>query len=116
MLINDFEFSTLPPADTREVLLEAVLIFHSGGDWNDGRDLLFYNRVNCEATTKALCNKIREVLRVSRKGKGEDEQDYRYCDKCHCETLHNIHDDGHERDSSNDYIECTVCGNTRNSI
>ena len=114
MLINDFEINTVPPSNKREALLEAVLIFHSGGDWNDGRDLLYYNRVNGEATTKNLCDAIRSYLRVCRGSNKGDSQDYRYCDKCHYETLHNIHDDGHERDSSNDYIECTVCGNTKN--
>ncbi len=37
-------------------------------------------------------------------------RDDRYCDRCDRETLHDCKDSGHERDSSQDYRKCLVCG------
>ncbi len=34
----------------------------------------------------------------------------RYCDNCDRDTTHDSHDSGHERDSSQDYRKCLVCG------
>jgi len=33
-----------------------------------------------------------------------------YCEKCDKDTMHEIYDAGHERDSSNDHSYCLVCG------
>lgn len=38
--------------------------------------------------------------------------EWRSCKKCGILTLHVIHDSGHERDSSNDWVKCTACGET----
>lgn len=36
--------------------------------------------------------------------------DERFCAHCDRDTPHTCRDGGHERDSSNDYQKCTVCG------
>lgn len=36
-----------------------------------------------------------------------------YCEKCERETNHHCYSDGHERDSSWDRDQCTVCGWTK---
>ncbi len=37
-------------------------------------------------------------------------EDERFCEHCEKETPHTCYDSGHERDSSNDYQKCQVCG------
>lgn len=36
--------------------------------------------------------------------------DTKHCDHCDEETVHEIHNAGHERDSSNDWEKCLACG------
>jgi hypothetical protein len=44
-------------------LLNAVLIFHSGGEWTAEKRERWFNAIQCpEATTKALCTAIRAFL------------------------------------------------------
>lgn len=33
-----------------------------------------------------------------------------FCDRCAEYTSHHVYDDGHERDSSNNWRECLECG------
>lgn len=39
----------------------------------------------------------------------EDYKDSRFCDNCKDYTSHICNDDGHERDTSWDYQECSIC-------
>ena len=39
-------------------------------------------------------------------------KDYEYCPYCDADTLQNITDSQHERDSSSDSKECLKCGST----
>lgn len=43
-------------------------------------------------------------------GAARDHRDTAFCDICQRDTPHDIHDDGHERDSSYDRRECLECG------
>lgn len=46
-------------------LFEAVLMFHSGGQWDETKEARWRQLVGCnEATTRALCDAVRNFLRV----------------------------------------------------
>ncbi len=40
----------------------------------------------------------------------EDYEAEHFCKTCNKDTVHEVHCDGHERDSSGDYRECKECG------
>lgn len=42
--------------------------------------------------------------------KPKDFRDIEFCDHCDTDTVHDIHESGHERDMSNDHRTCLVCG------
>ena len=57
---------TLPAA------LEAVLLFHSGGPWNDAKNQRWRLLTgHDEATTRVLCDTAREALEAAPKGSGK---------------------------------------------
>lgn len=47
---------------------------------------------------------------VKKTDKTECYDDVRYCGHCDQDTPQRCRDDDHERDSSNDYQECVICG------
>jgi hypothetical protein len=58
-----YDVPQAPPANDLAGLLEAVLLFHGGGEWDTDKRLAWFNRVGAaEATTKVLCDRIRAAL------------------------------------------------------
>ncbi len=62
MNINGYEIDVLPPDDRSHALLEAVLLFHYQGPWHDVSTHWFNRMQTPEATTKILCDKIRNYF------------------------------------------------------